>query len=78
MIELPDIPLDIINVPISYSGFSLLAVSVRGKGIYIYDDRHLVDIVQTIDSVSAMKVRNFMLYLILVERGRVEELFDLL
>ncbi|XP_020708070.2 Bardet-Biedl syndrome 1 protein homolog isoform X2 [Athalia rosae] len=54
-LELPNIPLDLVGLPISQRRFSLLAVSVAGYGVRIYDGKHHVDSINTMEAVSALK-----------------------
>ncbi|KAJ8683685.1 hypothetical protein QAD02_019477 [Eretmocerus hayati] len=54
-IQLPGNPLDMVSVPVPQSGLSLLAISIAGSGIRIYDQKHLVDTINTMDSISVIK-----------------------
>lgn len=55
-INLSGTPLDLVSLPVQQSVVSLLAVSVAKIGIKIYDEKHHVDTIQMMDSVSAIKV----------------------
>lgn len=50
------VSLDLVSLPVQQSVVSLLAVSVAKVGIKIYDEKHHVDTIKMIDSVSAIKV----------------------
>nr|XP_046481425.1 Bardet-Biedl syndrome 1 protein homolog isoform X2 [Neodiprion pinetum] len=54
-IQLPNIPLDLVGLPVPQRGLSLLAVSVARFGVRIYDGKHHVDTINTMEAVSAMK-----------------------
>lgn len=49
-------PLDLASLPVPQSGLSLLAVSTARTGVRIYDEKHHVDTIKMIDSVSSLKV----------------------
>ncbi|XP_043478263.1 Bardet-Biedl syndrome 1 protein homolog isoform X2 [Leptopilina heterotoma] len=53
--NLPGVSLDLVSLPVQQSVVSLLAVSVAKVGIKIYDEKHHVDTIKMIDSVSAIK-----------------------
>lgn len=55
-INLSGMPLDLVSLPVQQSVVSLLAVSVAKIGIKIYDEKHHVDTIKMMDSVSAIKV----------------------
>ncbi|XP_051171319.1 Bardet-Biedl syndrome 1 protein homolog isoform X2 [Leptopilina boulardi] len=54
-INLSGMPLDLVSLPVQQSVVSLLAVSVAKIGIKIYDEKHHVDTIKMMDSVSAIK-----------------------
>ncbi|XP_008208801.1 Bardet-Biedl syndrome 1 protein homolog isoform X1 [Nasonia vitripennis] len=48
-------PLDMVSLPVPQSGLSLLAISIANLGVRIYDQKHLVDTIKTLESVSSLK-----------------------
>ena len=55
-INLPGMPLDLVSLPVRQSVVSLMAISIAGLGVRVYDEKHHVDTIKMMDSVSAMKV----------------------
>ncbi|XP_015609578.1 Bardet-Biedl syndrome 1 protein homolog [Cephus cinctus] len=54
-LQLPGIALDLISLPVLQSGLSLLAVSVAGSGVLLYDGKFHVDSIKTAEPISAIK-----------------------
>ncbi|XP_076235739.1 BBSome complex member BBS1-like [Calliopsis andreniformis] len=54
-IHIPGAILDAVSLPVPQSGLSLLAVSTAGYGIRVYDGKHHVDTLKTMEPVSALK-----------------------
>ena len=54
--QLPGSPLDMVNLLITGSSLSLLAISITGFGVRVYDQKHHVDTIKTLESVSSLKV----------------------
>lgn len=54
------------SLPVPQSGLSLLAVSTAGYGVRIYDGKHHVDTIKTMEPVSAIKVSFYLLCILIV------------
>ncbi|KAK2589019.1 hypothetical protein KPH14_001862 [Odynerus spinipes] len=54
-INVPGIIMDMVSLPVPQSGLALLAVSTAGFGVRIYDGKHHVDTIKTMEPVSAIK-----------------------
>jgi Bardet-Biedl syndrome 1 protein len=55
-VQLPGNPLDMVSLPVPQNGLNLLAISIAGLGVRIYNQRHHVDTITALESVISLKV----------------------
>ncbi|XP_011495990.1 PREDICTED: Bardet-Biedl syndrome 1 protein [Ceratosolen solmsi marchali] len=54
-VQLPGNPLDMVSLPLPQNGLFLLAISIAGFGVRIYDQRHHIDTIKALESVASLK-----------------------